>query len=80
MTTELSAREIQLAATNRNDYTTLLGVRINKVRVVKHDDYAEIKPIQWLGKKEWREINEILSEYGFEWRSCNMDSCWIKAN
>lgn len=51
MTTELSAREIQLVATNRNDYTTLLGVRINKVRVVKHDDYAEIKPIQWLGKK-----------------------------
>lgn len=71
---------MRLAATNKNEYARLLGIRINKVRVTKHDEYVEIKPIQWLGKKEWREINEILIENGFEWKSCNIDSCWIKTN
>ena len=71
---------MRLAATNKNDYARLFGIRINKLRVIKQDGYVEIKPIQWLGKKEWREINEILSENGFDWKSCNIDSCWIKSN
>ncbi|HEY7079109.1 MAG TPA: integrase core domain-containing protein [Nitrososphaeraceae archaeon] len=69
---------MRLAAVNKNDYASLLGIRINKVRVIKYGTYTEIKPIQWLSKKEWREINEVLIENGFEWKSCNIDSSWIK--
>jgi hypothetical protein len=69
---------MRLAAINKNDITQLLGFRINKVKVTKYDDYVEIKPNGWLDKKEWREINEILVKDGFEWKSCNIDSCWIK--
>jgi transposase-like protein len=71
---------MRLAAVNKNEYATMLGIRINKVKVTEHDTYTEIKPIQWLSKKEWREINEILVKNGFEWKSCNIDSCWIKSN
>lgn len=69
---------MRLAAMNKNDITQLLEFRINKVKVTKYDDYVEIKPNGWLDKKEWREINEILVKDGFEWKSCNIDSCWIK--
>ena len=70
---------MRLAAVNKNDIAQLLGFRINKVKVDKHDDYIEIKPNGWLDKREWREINEILVNNGFEWKSCNIDSCWIKS-
>ena len=65
---------MRLAAANKNEYASLLGIRINKVKVTKYDAYTEIKPIQWLGKKEWREINSVLTTKGFEWKSCNIDS------
>jgi hypothetical protein len=69
---------MRLAAMNKNDIAQLLGFRINKVKVNKQDGYAEIKPNRWLDKREWREINDILVKNGFEWKSCNIDSCWIK--
>ena len=69
---------MRLAAVNKNDIAQLLGFRINKVKVAKYDDCVEIKPSGWLDKREWREINEILTKDGFEWKSCNTDSCWIK--
>jgi hypothetical protein len=69
---------MRLAAINKNDIGLLLGIRINKVKISKHDDYVEIKPNGSLDKKEWREINEILTKDGFEWKSCNIDSCWLK--
>lgn len=69
---------MRLAAVNKKDIAQLLGFRINKVKVNKHADYVEIKPNGWLDKREWREINEILVKNGFEWKSCNIDSCWIK--
>lgn len=70
---------MRLAALNTNDIAQLLGFRINKVKVTKYDDYVEIKPNGWLDKREWREINEILVNNGFEWKSCSIDSCWIKS-
>jgi len=70
---------MRLAAVNKNDIAQLLGFRINKVKVTKYDDYVEIKPNGWLDKREWREINEILTKNGFEWKTCSIDSCWIKA-
>jgi transposase-like protein len=69
---------MRLAAINKNEIAQLLGFRVNKVKVNKHDDYVEIKPNGRLDKREWREINEILVKNGFEWKSCNIDSCWIK--
>jgi hypothetical protein len=69
---------MRLAAINKNDIAQLLGFRINKVNVNKQDNYIEIKPSGWLDKREWREINEILAKAGFEWKSCSIDSCWIK--
>ena len=69
---------MRLAAVNENDIAQLLGFRINKVRVNKQDNYIEIKPNGRLDKREWREINDILVKNGFEWKSCSIDSCWIK--
>jgi len=69
---------MRLAAINKNDIAQLLGFRINKVVVNKQDNYIEIKTNAWLDKREWREINEILIKNGFEWKSCNIDSCWIR--
>jgi putative transposase len=70
---------MRLAAVNKNDIAQLLGFRINKVKVNKQQDYIEIKSNGWLDKREWREINEILVKDGFEWKSCSIDSCWIKS-
>jgi hypothetical protein len=55
-----------------------LGTRANKVEILRKDNSIEIKPKGWLGKKNWREINEILLRNGFEWLSSGRDSCWIK--
>ncbi|MFL6364175.1 MAG: hypothetical protein ACJ719_03070 [Nitrososphaeraceae archaeon] len=55
-----------------------LGPRANKVEILHKDNSIEIKPKGWLGKKNWREINEILLRNGFEWLSSGRDSCWIK--
>jgi hypothetical protein len=55
-----------------------LGTRANKVEILRKDDSIEIKPKGWLGKKNWREINEVLLRNGFEWLSSGKDSCWIK--
>ena len=47
-----------------------LGTRANKVEILrKEDNSIEIKPKGYLGKKNWREINEILLRNGFEWLS-----------
>jgi hypothetical protein len=43
-----------------------LGTRANKVEILHKDDSIEIKPKVWLGKKNWREINEVLLRNGFE--------------
>jgi hypothetical protein len=55
-----------------------LGNRANKVEILRKDDSIEIKPKGWLGKRNWREINEVLLRNGFEWLSSGEGSCWIK--
>ena len=56
-----------------------LGIRANKVEILhKEGNGIEIKPKGNLGKKKWREINEILLRNGFEWLACGRGSCWIK--
>jgi hypothetical protein len=55
-----------------------LGVRANKLVISRKDDSIEIKTKEFLDKKNWREINEILLRNGFKWLSLGKDSCWIK--
>lgn len=50
----------------------------NKVEILFKDDTIEIKTKRQLGKKNSREINEILLRNGFEWLSSCKDSSWIK--
>jgi hypothetical protein len=45
-------------------------LRANKVEILrKEDNSIEVKPKGYLGKKNWREINEIMLRNGFEWFS-----------
>ena len=46
-----------------------LGTRANKVGILRKEDSIEIKPKGFLGKKNWREISEVLLRNGFEWLS-----------
>ena len=55
-----------------------LGVKANKLEVIQRNDRIEIKPIEWLNAKTWREIHEILKAHEFTWRSHGRDSCWIR--
>jgi hypothetical protein len=40
-----------------------LGIRANKVQILCKDDSIEVKPKQWLDKKNWIEINHILLKH-----------------
>ena len=42
-----------------------LGTKANKVEILRKEDSIEIKPKGWLGKKKWREINEVLRRNRF---------------
>jgi hypothetical protein len=39
---------------------------------MRKEDSIEIRPKGWLGKKNWREINEVLLRNGFEWPEENL--------
>jgi hypothetical protein len=42
-----------------------LGTRANKVEILRNEDNSiEVKPKGYLGKKNWREINEMLLRNG----------------
>src|SRR6185437_12239413 len=45
---------------NAQPFLIELGIRVNKLQILRKDDRIEIKPKEWLDKKNWREINEIL--------------------
>jgi putative transposase len=64
--------------TNLEPFVFELGVRVNKLVISRKDDSIEIKTKEFLDKKNWREINEILLRNGFKWLSLGKDSCWIK--
>jgi hypothetical protein len=63
---------------NAQPFVIELGLRVNKLQILRTDDSIEIKSREWLDKKNWREINEILIRLGFSWLSYGKDSCWIK--
>jgi hypothetical protein len=55
-----------------------LGVKVHKLHVTRKDDSIQIKPKEWMDKKNWKEVNETLVKHGFQWLSHGKDSCWIK--
>ena len=55
-----------------------LGIRINKLTILNEKDCIKMKPKEWLDKKDWREIHDILRVQGFNWLANGKDSCWIK--
>jgi hypothetical protein len=62
---------------NAQPFVIELGIRVNKLQILRKDNCIEIKPKEWLDKKNWREINEILVRHGFSWLSLGKDSCWL---
>lgn len=59
-------------------FVTELGIRAQKVQILNEKDCIKAKPREWMDKKNWREISEILRKFGFSWLSNGKDSCWIK--
>ena len=68
-----SARFIQ-----PKDFVIQLGKRIDKVTIVRKNDYEKVFPNGWIEKQTWREINDILRLNGFSWISNGRDGCWLK--
>jgi transposase-like protein len=67
-------------ATKKKEYDLIpqLGKRANLVQIIDENDSIRIIQKQWIEKKTWREINDILRLNGFSWLSNGTDSCWLK--
>ena len=48
-------------------FATELGIRVNKIEIIHDNGSVKIKPKQWLDKKTWREINDILRIQDSKW-------------
>ena len=71
-------RDLINRAGTKPNFVNNLGKRIDKLSIIHEGDSIKISTIQWIDKKIWREINDILSLYKFSWLSNGKDSCWIK--
>jgi Integrase core domain len=60
-------------------FVTALGIRANKIVVLYDNGSVKIKPKEWIDKKTWREINDVLRIQDFKWFGDGKESCWIKA-
>jgi hypothetical protein len=47
-------------------FVTALGIRANKLEVIHENGSVKVKPKQWLNKKAWHEINDILRIHEFK--------------
>ncbi len=59
-------------------FVTALGIRANKIEIIHDNGSVKIKPKEWIDKKTWREINDILRIQDFKWFGDGKESCWIK--
>ncbi len=59
-------------------FKAALGKRLEKVEVIDENDCIKVKPKTWLGKEQWKEINNILRTFDFAWLSNGKDSLWLK--
>ena len=57
---------IKQSATKPN-FVNNLGKRIKKVSILNEGDSIKISPKDWIDKKIWREINNILKLHDFSW-------------
>ena len=64
----------------KSNFVNNLGKRIKKVEIVNEGDSIKVITKGWVDKHIWREINDILKLYGFNWLSQGKDSCWFKPN
>jgi len=60
-------------------FVRTLGIRANKIEVIRDNGSVKIKPKERLDKKNWREINDVLRVHDFKWFGDGKESCWIKA-
>ena len=54
-----------------------LGKRIRYVAIYNDGKRVRVMQKGWLDKKIWREINDILSLYGFSWDTNDGRGFWI---
>jgi transposase-like protein len=59
-------------------FKVALGKRLERVEVIDERDCIKVKPKTWLGKEQWKEINNILRTFDFAWVSNGRDSLWLK--
>ena len=57
---------------------THLGKRVDKVSIINETDSIRVIPKDWIEKKTWIEINDILKLSEFSWLSNGKNGCWIK--
>lgn len=62
----------------REMFVRALGIRANKVEVLRDNGSVRVKPREWMDKKNWREIHDILRVQDFKWFGNGKESCWIK--
>ena len=48
--------------------------------IINEGDCTKVSTKEWIDKKIWIEINDILSLHKFNWLSNGKDSCWIRIN
>ena len=65
-------------AASKPNFVNSLGKRIKKLTIVNEKDSIKITTKEWIDKRIWREINDILRLHGFSWVSNYEDSCWLK--
>ena len=59
-------------------FAIALGKRRNKVTIENEDDCIRIIAKNYIKKRTWREINDILRLYKFCWLKNGKESCWIR--
>ena len=58
---------------------TALGIRANRIEIIHENGCVKIEPKEWIDKRTWLEINDILRIQDFKWFGDGKESCWIKA-
>lgn len=66
------------AVESKGNFAVQLGKRIELVKIAFAKDSIKVFPKGWIGKKTWREINDILSLSQFHWSYEGENSCWMK--
>ncbi len=62
----------------RRDFAIQLGKRIEKVDIINEGDCIRVVPKEWIIKKTWREINDILKINDFAWLPSEPKGYWIR--